>query len=110
MPWWFPVGAEEGMRSLILRLCRISECDGNSFEFKGLYHWIAFSLPDVDASRSVANRYFEPLPQADQARGIELRREISPFHPEGSMKMLYLMASAQNSKELEKRIPQILPS
>jgi DNA polymerase elongation subunit (family B) len=103
---------KEGIQEAdLLRLCRdIGEATGIPLNLEGIYRWIAFLPSRLDASRSVANRYFGAFTSGQiKARGIELRRgDIPPFIQKAQWKMLHLMASAQNSRELEKRIPQVL--
>jgi DNA polymerase-2 len=103
---------KEGIKEAdLLRLCRdIGEATGIPVNLEGIYRWIAFLPSRLDASRSVANRYFGAYTSGEiKARGIEVRRgDIPPFIQKTQWSMLHLMASAPNVRELKKEIPRIV--
>jgi DNA polymerase-2 len=75
-----------------------------------MYRWIVFLPSKVQPRRPVANRYFGAfLDGTLKTRGIaSCRRDIPPFIREVQEELLRQMAQAQDRKDLERQVPELL--
>ncbi len=87
-----------------------SEKIGVPLNFEGVYKWIAFLPSKMHPSIGVLNRYFGVI-QDDKVkvRGIEARRRDTPrFVYNAQIEMIDVLASADNSVQFAKKIPEAL--
>jgi DNA polymerase elongation subunit (family B) len=92
-------------------VCReITEETGVPLNFEGLYKWIVFLPSKVHPRIGVLNRYYGTMENGKiKVRGIEVRRRDTPrFVYDAQMDMIKVLASAGNSKEFMKKIPEAL--
>jgi DNA polymerase elongation subunit (family B) len=92
-------------------LCKkITAQVGVSITFEGRYKWIAF-LPSKKHPRiGVLNRYYGVMENGKiKVRGLEVRRRDTPrFVFEAQTEMIKTLATANNTTELRKKIPETL--
>jgi DNA polymerase-2 len=92
-------------------LCReVSEKIGVPLNFEGRYKWIAFLPSKMHPNIGVLNRYYGALENGKvKVRGIEVRRRDTPrFVYNAQMEMIQVFASANNSREFMRKIPEAL--
>ena len=92
-------------------LCReVSEKIGVPLNFEGRYKWIAFLPSKMHPNIGVLNRYYGALENGKvKVRGIEVRRRDTPrFVYNAQMEMIQVFASANNSREFMKKIPEAI--
>ena len=77
---------------------------------EGIYRWIVFLPSKVQPRRPVANRYFGAfLDGTLKTRGIaSCRTDIPPFVKEVQEELLQQMAKAEDRKDLEGQVPDLL--
>ena len=78
--------------------------------FEGRYKWIVFLPSKVHPRIGVLNRYYGVMENGKvKVRGIEVRRRDTPrFIHDAQMEMINILASANNSKEFLRKIPEAL--
>ena len=78
--------------------------------FEGRYKWIVFLPSRMHPNIGVLNRYYGAMENGKiKVRGIEARRRDTPkFVHDAQMKMIEVLASANNSKEFVNKIPDAL--
>ncbi|MBI5585834.1 MAG: hypothetical protein HY892_18640 [Deltaproteobacteria bacterium] len=81
-----------------------------SISLEGIYRWIVFLPSKVQPRRPVANRYFGAfLDGTLKTRGIaSCRRDIPRFVREAQEELLHRMAGAENRRDLERQVPELL--
>jgi DNA polymerase-2 len=92
-------------------LCEtITEQVGVPITFEGRYKWIAFLPSRTHPRVGVLNRYYGVMENGKiKVRGLEVRRRDTPrFVFEAQTEMINILASANNTDELYKRIPEAL--
>jgi DNA polymerase elongation subunit (family B) len=92
-------------------LCReISEEIGVPLNFEGRYRWIVFLPSKVHPRIGVLNRYYGVMENGKvKLRGIEIRRRDTPrFVYDAQLKMINVLAAANDSKEFVRKIPEAL--
>jgi DNA polymerase elongation subunit (family B) len=92
-------------------LCReISEEIGVPLNFEGRYRWIVFLPSKVHPRIGVLNRYYGVMENGKvKLRGIEIRRRDTPrFVYDAQLKMINVLAAANDSKEFVGKIPEAL--
>jgi DNA polymerase elongation subunit (family B) len=94
-----------------LDLCaEISKETNIPLNFEGRYRWIVFLPSRVHPNVGVLNRYYGVMENGKiKVRGLEVRRRDTPkFVHDAQMKMIEVLAQAQNSEEFLKKIPECL--
>ena len=94
-----------------LNLCsEVTEKIGIPLNFEGRYKWIVFLPSRIHPNIGVLNRYYGVMADGKiKVRGIEVRRRDTPkFICDAQMDMIEVLASANNSKEFMKKIPDAL--
>jgi DNA polymerase elongation subunit (family B) len=94
-----------------LNLCKeVSEEINLPLNFEGRYKWIVFLPSRLHPRVGVLNRYYGVFEDGKiKTRGLEVRRRDTPkFIYDAQMKMLEVLASANNSKEFVDKIPKVL--
>jgi DNA polymerase-2 len=83
---------------------------GVPLNFEGIYKWIVFLPSKVHPNIGVLNRYYGVMKNGKvKVRGIEVRRRDTPqFVHNAQMEMIKILASADNSKQFMKKIPEAL--
>jgi DNA polymerase elongation subunit (family B) len=83
---------------------------GVPLNFEGRYKWIVFLPSKMHPRIGVLNRYYGVLENGKvKVRGIEVRRRDTPrFVYNAQMKMINILASANNAKEFYAMIPEAL--
>jgi DNA polymerase elongation subunit (family B) len=92
-------------------LCKtISEQTEVPINFEGRYKWIIFLPSKTHPRIGVLNRYYGVMENGNiKARGLEVRRRDTPrFIFDAQTKMIQTLASANNTTELHKKIPEAL--
>jgi DNA polymerase elongation subunit (family B) len=92
-------------------LCKvISKQVGVPITFEGRYKWIAFLPSKMHPRIGVLNRYYGVMENGKiKARGLEVRRRDTPrFVFDAQTEMIETLASANNTAELHKKIPEAL--
>ncbi len=92
-------------------LCElIREQVGIPITFEGRYRWIVFLPSKTHPRVGVLNRYYGVMENGKvKIRGLEVRRRDTPrFIFEAQTEMIKTLASANNTYELYKRIPEAL--
>jgi DNA polymerase elongation subunit (family B) len=92
-------------------LCEtITEQVGVPITFEGRYKWITFLPSRTHPRVGVLNRYYGVMENGKiKVRGLEVRRRDTPrFVFEAQTEMINILASANNTDELHKRIPEAL--
>jgi len=92
-------------------LCKIiSEQVGVPITFEGRYKWIAFLPSRTHPRIGVLNRYYGVMENGKvKVRGLEVRRRDTPrFVFDAQTEMIKTLASADNTAELRKKIPEAL--
>jgi DNA polymerase I len=93
------------------RLCRVITKEiGVPINFEGRYKWIAFLPSKLHPRVSVLNRYFGAMENGNvKIRGLEVRRSDTPgFVFDAQTEMINVLAKANNSNELHRKIPEAL--
>ena len=93
------------------RLCQeITEQVDLPIDFAGLYKWIVFLPSKTHPNVPVLNRYYGVKEDGSvKVRGIEVRRRDTPkFIYDAQMEMIKELATADNSQEFIKKIPDAL--
>lgn len=83
---------------------------GVPLNFEGIYKWIVFLPSKIHPNIGVLNRYYGVMKNGKiKVRGIEVRRRDTPqFVYNAQMEMINVLASADNSKQLVEKIPEML--
>ncbi len=92
-------------------LCRVITKEiGVPINFEGRYKWVAFLPSKLHPRVSVLNRYFGVMENGKvKIRGLEVRRRDTPgFIFDAQTEMINTLASADNSAELYRKIPEAL--
>ena len=92
-------------------LCKIiGKQSGVPISFEGRYKWIAFLPSRTHPRIGVLNRYFGVMESGKiKVRGIELRRRDTPrFIFDAQTEMINVLAQANNTTELRRKIPAAL--
>lgn len=92
-------------------LCRVITKEiGVPINFGGRYKWVAFLPSKLHPRLSVLNRYFGVMENGNvKIRGLEVRRRDTPgFIFDAQTEMINVLASANNSLELQRKIPEAL--
>jgi DNA polymerase-2 len=92
-------------------LCRVITKEiGIPINFEGRYKWVAFLPSKLHPRLSVLNRYFGVMENGKvKIRGLEVRRRDTPgFIFDAQTEMINVLASANNSVELQRKIPEVL--
>jgi DNA polymerase elongation subunit (family B) len=92
-------------------LCNIiGSQTGVPVSFEGRYKWIAFLPSKMHPRISVLNRYYGVMEDGKiKVRGLEVRRRDTPrFVFNAQTEMIKTLASANNTAELHKQIPQAI--
>jgi DNA polymerase-2 len=92
-------------------LCRVITKEiGVSINFEGRYKWVVFLPSKMHPRVSVLNRYFGVMENGKvKIRGLEVRRSDTPrFIFDAQTEMVNTLASADNSAELYRKIPEAL--
>jgi DNA polymerase elongation subunit (family B) len=92
-------------------LCKtISTQVGVPITFEGRYKWIVFLPSRMHPRVGVLNRYYGVMENGKiKIRGLEVRRRDTPrFIFEAQTKMIEKLASANDTAELHKKIPEVL--
>jgi DNA polymerase-2 len=92
-------------------LCKlISNQVGVPITFEGRYKWIAFLPSKMHPRIGVLNRYFGVMENGKiKVRGLEVRRRDTPrFIFDAQTEMIKTLASANNTAEMRKKIPEAL--
>ena len=92
------------------KLCRkVSQEIGVSLNFEGKYKWIVFLPSRMHSGISVLNRYYGVMESGKlKVRGLEARKRDTPkFIYDAQTEMINVLATANNSEEFIKKIPQV---
>jgi DNA polymerase-2 len=92
-------------------LCNvITKQVGVPITFEGRYKWIAFLPSKMHPRIGVLNRYYGAMENGEvKVRGLEVRRRDTPrFVFNAQTEMIETLASANNTAELYKKIPEVL--
>jgi DNA polymerase elongation subunit (family B) len=92
-------------------LCKeVSEKIDVPLNFEGRYKWIVFLPSKMHPNIGVLNRYYGVMENGKvKVRGIEVRRRDTPrFVYNAQMKMIKILASANDSKQFMEKIPATL--
>jgi DNA polymerase elongation subunit (family B) len=83
---------------------------GISINFEGRYKWIVFMPSKTHPQIGVLNRYYGVLENGKvKVRGLEMRRRDTPrFIFDVQTKMINILARADNSYDLRRKIPEAL--
>jgi len=95
----------------VLELCRkISEATGVTMSLEGIYRWMLFLPSKGNRESPVANRYFGLFKNGKlKARGLAFRRgDMPPLIQEAQLRMLEVLAGANNADEYCSKIPEVL--
>jgi DNA polymerase elongation subunit (family B) len=95
----------------VLGLCqKISEATGITMTLEGIYQWMAFLPSKGNPESPVANRYFGLFKNGKiKARGLAFRRsDMPPLIQEAQIRMLEVLAEAENVEDYRLKIPKIL--
>ena len=95
----------------VLELCRkISEATGVTMNLEGIYRWMLFLPSKGNRESPVANRYFGLFKNGKlKARGLAFRRGDMPgLIQEAQLRMLEVLAEANNADEYRSKIPEVL--
>jgi DNA polymerase elongation subunit (family B) len=103
---------KEGLKEEeVLELCRkISEATGVTMSLEGIYRWMLFLPSKGNRESPVANRYFGLFKNGKlKARGLAFRRgDMPPLIQEAQLRMLHVLAEANNADEYCLKIPEVL--
>jgi DNA polymerase elongation subunit (family B) len=92
-------------------LCKtITDQVGVPISFEGSYKWIAFLPSKIHPRIGVLNRYYGAMENGKiKVRGLEVRRRDTPrFVFDAQTEMIKTLATANNTTELRKKIPDAL--
>jgi DNA polymerase-2 len=95
----------------VLRLCRkISDATGVTMSLEGIYRWMIFLPSKGNPESPVANRYFGLFKHGKiKARGLSFRRsDLPPLIQEAQMRMIEILAEAEDVEDYRSKIPRIL--
>jgi len=95
----------------VLALCqKISEAAGVVMNLEGIYQWMTFLPSKGNPESPVANRYFGLFKSGKiKARGLSFRRsDIPPLIQEAQLRMLDVLAKAEDMDGYRLRVPEIL--
>jgi DNA polymerase II len=89
-------------------LQEVTERTGLPISMDGVYRWVVFLPSRVNARVPVANRYFGVFQDGSvKVRGIEARRrDTPPFIVETQMRLLEILAQAEDADHLKEVLPQ----
>jgi DNA polymerase elongation subunit (family B) len=82
---------------------------GVPLTFEGIYKWIVFLPSKVHPNIGVLNKYYGVMKDGKvKVRGIEVRRRDTPrFVYDAQIKMIKVLASADNSRQFVEKIPEV---
>jgi DNA polymerase-2 len=92
-------------------LCQVITREiGVPINFEGRYKWVTFLPSKLHPRISVLNRYFGVMENGKiKIRGLEVRRRDTPrFIFDAQTEMINVLALANNSLELHRKIPEVL--
>jgi len=92
-------------------LCKVITKEiGVPINFEGRYKWVIFLPSKMHPRVSVLNRYFGVMENGKvKARGVEVRRRDTPgFIFNAQTQMINTLATANNSAEVYRKIPEVL--
>jgi len=100
-------GSVEDFKALCEKITEQSQIPMN---FEGRYKWIVFLPSKMHSNIGVLNRYFGVMESGKvKVRGIEVRRRDTPkFVFDTQTDIIKVLSSANNVKELYKKIPEAL--
>ncbi|MGH7275304.1 MAG: DNA polymerase domain-containing protein [Nitrospiria bacterium] len=88
----------------------ISQGTGLFISLEGIYRWIGFLPSKTKPTLSVPNRFLGVFHSGTvKIRGLEVRRsDTPPFVKAAQARMIEVLSQAQNIKDYEARIPQVI--